>query len=115
MIAQGCSVIAAQIAHGETIACATAARHLIVAGVSNWGAWGLVAALAAIREEWRPPLLACLDEDLDHRILETTVQQGPAVDGVSRRQELTVDNLDLATHHRKLRAIRALVAAGHAV
>jgi D-glutamate cyclase len=109
------TVIAAAVAHGETIACATSAHHLIVTGVSNWGAWGLVAALAAIRGDWRERLLACLDEERDRRILEAAVRQGPAVDGVSRRQEMTVDNLDLATHHRKLRAIRSLVAAEHAV
>jgi D-glutamate cyclase len=109
------AVIAAHVAHGDRIACRTPADHLIVAGVSNWGAWGLVAALAALRADWRARLVGCLDEDLDRRILEATVRDGPAVDGVSRRQAMTVDNLDLATHHRKLRAIRALVEAGHAV
>ena len=29
------------------------ARHLIVAGVSNWGAYALIGALAALREDWR--------------------------------------------------------------
>src|SRR4029077_10326277 len=39
------SLIARHVEHGETIACVTAARHLIVAGVSNWGAYALVGAL----------------------------------------------------------------------
>ena len=43
------ALIAQDVAHGESIACATAADYLIVAGVSNWGAWGLVAALAVLR------------------------------------------------------------------
>ena len=100
--------IAADIANGETIACATPANHLIVAGVSNWGAWGLLAALAILRPHWRDRLLPSLDETLDARVLETTVFRGPAVDGVSRSQTLTVDGLDVATHHRKLRAIREI-------
>jgi hypothetical protein len=37
------------------------------------------------------------------------VAHGPAVDGVTALAELTVDGLDLARHHAKLRAIRALV------
>jgi hypothetical protein len=107
--------IAQCVAHGETIACVTPARHLIVAGVSNWGAYALIGALAALREDWRARLLACLDEELDRAILETTVYRGPAVDGVSRQRTLTVDNLDIAIHHRKLSEIRALVEGWHAL
>lgn len=108
-------LIARHVDHGERIACTTPARHLIVAGVSNWGAYALIAALAALRDDWRDRLLLCLDENLDRAILEAAVERGPAVDGVSRRQTLTVDNLDLAVHHEKLRALRALVEFGHAV
>lgn len=106
------ALIAACVDHGEQIACVTPARHLIVAGVSNWGAWALLAALAALRPQWRAPLLSCLDADCDRAILEAAVKRGPAVDGVSRRQTLTVDNLDLPMHHAKLRALRAVVDGG---
>jgi hypothetical protein len=104
-------LIAQYVAHGETIACVTAARHLIVAGVSNWGAYALLGALAALRPDWRERLLACLNEKLDQAILEATVNHGPAVDGVSRLRTMTVDNLEMAIHHSKLREIRALVQA----
>ena len=77
-------LIARHVEHGETIACVTPARHLIVAGVSNWGAYALIGALAVLRADWRARLLACLDERLDQAILEATVNHGPAVDGVSR-------------------------------
>jgi D-glutamate cyclase len=106
-------LIAQHVDHGETIACVTPARHLIVAGVSNWGAYGLLGALAALRSDWRERLLVCLDEKLDQAVLEATVNNGPAVDGVSRLRSMTVDNLDINVHHRKLRGIRALVQAGH--
>ena len=108
-------LIAQHVDHGETIACATPARHLIVAGVSNWGAYGLLGALAVLRPDWRERLLACLDEKLDQAILEATVNNGPAVDGVSRLRTMTVDHLDMTVHHSKLREIRALVQAGHGV
>jgi D-glutamate cyclase len=108
-------LIAQHINHGETIACITPARHLIVAGVSNWGAYGLLGALAALRPDWRDRLLACLDERLDAAVLEAAVNDGPAVDGVSRLRTMTVDNLEMAIHHSKLREIRALVRAGHGV
>ena len=100
---------------GETIACVTPAQHLIVAGVSNWGAYALIGALAAICEDWRQPLVGCLDETLDRAVLEAMIEHGPAVDGVSRLPTLTVDDLDIATHHRILRMIRTLVERGHAI
>ncbi len=108
-------LIAQHVDHGETIACITPARYLIVVGVSNWGAYGLLGALAALRPEWRARLLVCLDEKLDQAILEATVNNGPAVDGVSRLRTMTVDNLDMTIHHSKLREIRALVQAGQSV
>ncbi len=107
-------LVARHVVGGNVIACATAAKHLIVAGVSNWGAYALLGALAALREEWRQRLLSCLDEALDQRILEATVRQGPAVDGVSLQQRLTVDGLPPARHHQVLRSIRALVEDGRA-
>jgi len=109
------SLIAGQVAHGDTIACVTPAQHLIVSGVSNWGAYALIGALAALREDWRGTLLACLDETVDRAVLEAAVEHGPAVDGVSRLQTLTVDNLDIATHHRILRMVRTMVERGHAI
>ena len=109
------SLIALHVAHGETIACVTPAQHLIVAGVSNWGAYALIGALAALRKDWRPTLLACLDETLDRAVLEAMIAHGPAVDGVSRLPTPTVDNLDIAAHHRVLRKIRTLVELEDAI
>jgi hypothetical protein len=103
-------LIGQHVLHGDEIACVTPARHLIVAGVSHWGSYALLGGLAAMRDDWRTPLVGCLDEALDRAILEATVYRGPAVDGVSQRQTMTIDTLDLATHHRVLRAIRDLLA-----
>ena len=105
------ALIAAHVALGAAIACVTPAQHLIVAGVSNWGAYALLGALAVMREDWRARLLPCLDETLDRHVLETTIRNGPAVDGVSRLPTPTVDNLPIAVHHEKLRRIRAIAAA----
>ncbi len=109
------ALIAAHVAVGAAIACVTPAQHLIVAGVSNWGAYGLLGALALLRADWRARLLLCLDETLDRRVLETMIRAGPAVDGVSRVATPTVDNLPIAVHHEKLRRIRALAAGVDAI
>mgnify|MGYP002632708171 CR=1 FL=1 len=104
------ALIAQDVAHGDLIACATAADHLLVAGVSNWGAWGLIAALAVLRPDWRAAMVEALDPARDRAILEHAVSHGPAVDGVTALAELTVDSLDMSRHHAKLDAIRALIA-----
>jgi hypothetical protein len=105
------SLIGAHVAHGEKIACATPADHLIVAGVSNWGAYALIGALAVLRDDWRATLTDCLDAARDEAILRAMVNDGPAVDGVTRHRTLTVDSLPAELHHAKLRAIRAVVEA----
>lgn len=103
-------LIAAHVTHGARIACVTPADHLIVSGVSHWGGWGLLAALSVIRPAWREALAAALEPDLDRAILEAMVAQGPAVDGVSLRRAVTIDNVELASHHRILAAIVARAA-----
>jgi hypothetical protein len=101
-------VVAREVPLGATIACVTPAEFLVTAGVSHWGAYGLIAALAVCQAEWRETLLACLDPAIDRRILEPLVQRGPAVDGVTLRRTLTIDGLDLAAHQAKLESIRAV-------
>lgn len=102
-------LVAAHVAFGEKIACITPANHLIVAGVSHWGAYALLAALAAVRADWRSALLSALDPVTDLAILEALVTNGPAVDGVTLRRAPTIDGVDMAVHRAKLLAIRATV------
>ncbi|MGO9774391.1 MAG: glutamate cyclase domain-containing protein, partial [Roseiarcus sp.] len=70
------TLIGVHVAHGEAIACVTPAAHLILAGVSHWGAYALLGGLAVIRPAWRDSLLECLDPTLDRAILEATVRDG---------------------------------------
>jgi hypothetical protein len=102
-------LIAREVALGSAIACVTPADHLITAGVSHWGAYGLIAGLAAMNEAWRETLLDCLDPTIEQRILETLVERGPAVDGVTLRRTMTIDGLDLPAHRAKLEQVRDLV------
>lgn len=104
------TLIADTVDLGATIACVTPATHLVAAGVSHWGAYALLAALAILRADWRETLLACLDPEIDQAILRTLVSQGPAVDGVTLRQSMTIDSLPIATHVAKLAEIRAVAS-----
>jgi D-glutamate cyclase len=100
------ALIARDVPLGATIACVTPADYLIVAGVSHWGAYGLIAGLAVAMPDMRDTLLGCLDPAVDRRVLEVLVSKGPAVDGVTLRQALTIDGLELAVHRAKLEQVR---------
>ncbi len=84
-------MIGRNIPRGELIACRVPTAHLIVAGVSNWGAYALAAGIYALRGVTPAPDL--FDPEVERRILEVMVAEGPLVDGVLGRQSVTVDGL----------------------
>jgi hypothetical protein len=94
---------------GERIGCVVPADFLIAAGVSHWGAYALLAALAVLRTDWSDVISASLDPGLDQCVVEATVRDGPAVDGVSLRRESTIDAVEMPTHHAMLAAVSALI------
>lgn len=76
-----------RVTHGELIFCTTAADYVLPAGISNWGALALVAALS-IRSG------RCLLRSSDHEyaVLEALFHAG-AVDGCTRKHEISVDGV----------------------
>jgi hypothetical protein len=87
------------------VPCRIAANWNIVAGTSNWGAYALAAAVALLRGD--PAAIAAFDSRQQQAVVEHMVMQGPAVDGVTRRQEATVDGLPFLTYIQPWQAIRA--------
>jgi hypothetical protein len=92
----GMGNVRARLAHGgalaKRIASTVRVDHLVVAGVSNWGAYGITAHLG--RLAGRPLLHTAEDE---RRLVTACVDAG-ACDGVTRRREPTVDGLSLDVH-----------------
>jgi len=83
--------IVKNIPNGDLIHCRTPTDHLIVAGVSNWGAYALAAGVFVLRG--KKPRKGLFDPDNERRILEAMVREGPLVDGVTGQQTATVDGL----------------------
>jgi len=92
----GMGNVRARLAHGgalaRRIASVVRVDHLVVAGVSNWGAYGIAAHLGRLAGR---PLLHTPDDE--RRIVAACVAAG-ACDGVTRRREATVDGLPLDVH-----------------
>ncbi len=84
-------VIEHNIALGGLVACRVPTDHLIVAGVSNWGAYALAAGVYALRGV--QPDARLFDAEAERHILQVMVQQGRLVDGVLGKQCATVDGL----------------------
>ena len=109
-IGMGCLPIVHYVPLGGTIGCVVPADFLIAAGVSHWGAYAMLAALATLRPDWSAAMLGGLDPAVDRAVIEAMVRDGPAVDGVSLRREATIDGLGMAVHQAVSEAIRQIAA-----
>lgn len=91
-------LIARTVPNGEKIACVTSCDHLVIAGVSNWGAYGLMAALAVSRPDWSVRIATFLTAERDLVVTRATVDKAGAVDGVTAQREATVDGFGAEIH-----------------
>ena len=83
----------------ELIFCDTEADHVIPAGISNWGAYALTASLAVLSGK---PILIKPEDEL--AVLEAQVAVG-AVDGCTRKNEVSVDGVPIADYLKTVSAI----------
>ena len=75
--------------------------HLVVAGTSNWGGYGIAAALGRLtgRDLLHEP-------ETEARVIEACVAAG-AFDGVTRKRAATVDGLSVDVHAAVVELLRA--------
>jgi hypothetical protein len=93
------------VPNGAKIASVVRTDHLIVAGTSNWGAWGVTAHLALATGR------ALLHTPKDEARLTRAMVRAGAVDGLTGIAQPSVDNLPLGLHQALLETLRGLV--GH--
>lgn len=105
-------IVEADIPNGALVGATTGADHLIVAGVANWGAYALLAAIARLRSDLSAQLLKHFHADFESDVLEAAVTVGQAIDDsrVDRlgQLQLTIDRLPLEDHVRVIEAVAAL-------
>ena len=106
-------IVERDIPNGPLIAACTSTDHLIVAGVSNWGAYGLLAAIASLRPEIAPKLLRHFTREMEYKILAAAVNVGQAIDDsrVDRpgQLQMSVDRISWELHADLIEEIAALV------
>lgn len=101
--------IVRNIPNADLIHCRVPTDHLIVCGVSNWGAYALVAGFHVLRQVTPPA--AGFEVNLERQILEVMVREGPLVDGVTGQQTATVDGLTWDEYAKPLVRIRDILRA----
>src|SRR5262249_4765247 len=93
------------VPNGAKIASVVRTDHLITAGTSNWGAWGVTAHLGLATGQ------SLLHTAADEARLTRAMVRAGGVDGITGAAQLSVDNLPLGLHQALLEALRGLV--GH--
>jgi hypothetical protein len=94
-------VLRRNIPGGAVVACRVPADHLIVCGVSNWGAYALAAGVRLLRGAAPTPGL--FDPGRERELLQAMVEQGPLVDGVTGQPAVSVDGLSFERYVEPLR------------
>ena len=82
----------------------TTTTHLVISSTSNWGGYGLVAALSLLVGR---DLLPRQEEEAN--LIRRMVDLG-AVDGVTGKADYSVDSMDLVTHSQALSRLHELLA-----
>jgi hypothetical protein len=93
------------VPNGAKIASVVRTDHLIVAGTSNWGAWGVTAHLALATGR------ALLHTSAEEARLTRAMVRAGAVDGLTGVAQPSVDNMPLGLHQALLETLRGVV--GH--
>lgn len=101
-------LVAGTVPNGAEIACVVSCDHLVVAGVSNWGAYGLMAALAVLRPDWRGAISGLLSAEQDLAVTRAIVEQAGAVDGVTALPQATVDGFGPEIHGPLIAELRRI-------
>lgn len=101
------ATIAKNIPHGDRVHCRTATDELIVAGISNWGAYALAGALLGLRRHPAPELF---DVAQHERLLADLVAHAPLIDGIRGAFSVSVDGCDFATYSEPFTQIATMVA-----
>lgn len=91
------------VPYGDIIAASFATDYLILAGVSNWGAHALVAAMSILLNR---DLL--YSTETEEKLLRAIVDIG-AVNGMTKQNILTIDGLDLDENIRVFNDIRTVI------
>ena len=82
---------------------ATRTTSLMISAVSNWGAYGILAAISLLKGRQ-----FMHNSEIEEKMLKACVDAG-AIDGITKKAELSVDGLPLDIHKHLVELLRFMV------
>ncbi|MCR5175485.1 MAG: DUF4392 domain-containing protein [Anaerovibrio sp.] len=95
--------IEAKVPHGVEICASECAEISVVSGVSNWWGWGISALLSL-----KHGIDLMTDESMEMKVIKAVVKAG-SVDGCTKANDITVDNLSMKVHMDILNKVRHIL------
>lgn len=94
------------IPFGHRITSTTRVTSLVIGGVSNWGAYGIVAALSILVGSQ-----LVHRAELEREMIETCIKSG-AIDGISKKAQCSVDGLPSNFHEHLVEILHYITEEG---
>jgi hypothetical protein len=80
--------------------------HLISCGISNWGGYALLAGVALAMG--RLEILKKVTPEQEGMVLDYLVRHGPAIDGITCKQDRSVDGIEFDDYIRVIERIKEI-------
>jgi hypothetical protein len=94
--------------HREAIfCCRMETNYLISCGISNWGGYALMAGVALAMG--RLDILEKVTPEQEKKVLDYLIYYGPAIDGITFKQENSVDGIQFDEYMRVIERVKEIV------
>ncbi len=94
-------------AHREAVFCSRVKTdYLVSCGISNWGGYALMAGVALATG--RLEILEKVTRKRERKVLDYLVRHGPAIDGITCKQEHSVDGIEFDDYMRVIERIKEI-------
>lgn len=94
--------------HREPVfCCRMETDYFISCGISNWGGYALMAGIALARE--KPDILKKVTPEQEGMVLDYLIHHGPAIDGITCRQDHSVDGIEFKDYMKVIERIKEIV------
>jgi hypothetical protein len=80
--------------------------HFVSCGISNWGGYALMAGVALAKG--RLDILEKVTPEQEKKVLDYLIHHGPAVDGMTFRQESSVDGIEFDDYMRVIDRVKEI-------
>jgi D-glutamate cyclase len=89
-----------------TFCCRVPTDFLVASGISNWGGYALIAGVSLARG--RLDIIQKVTPDQEMKILDYLIHHGPAVDGITRKQDRSVDGIEFEDYMRVIERVKEI-------